>query len=467
MGKATENPLEGIPPHDESAEAGVLGSMLCDERAAGAAVELLVPEDFYVPRHQLLFDLFRDLYDKHPDLDPLLVQSALEKRGLLERVGGKEIVGRLIEETPNAANVERYCRIVRERAEERELIQGAGQIIRLCKGLDDSGEGSLVERAEELIFKIADRRVANEPVTIQSVLEEVVDEAERHISARRCGQSVELPALPTGFADLDKKLAGGLWPGEVIIVAARPSVGKTTLAINIARRIACRPPEKKPQAVAIFSLEMRKEQISKNILCGEARISSSKMRTYQFDEEDYVVVKSAVQNLQNAPIFIDDTPGISPSELRARARRLYHRENVRLLVIDYLQLMTLSKRTDTREQAVAEMSRQVKQIARELDIPVILLSQLRRPIQGQESRKPELSDLRESGSIEQDADVVLLLHREADEADETRYGNVTDVIVKKNRNGETGMVRLSFIGDQLRFENYEPDFESSGIPAGI
>lgn len=469
MASGAENPLERVPSHDEAAEVGVLGAMLCDERAASLAVELLVKEDFYLPRHQILFDLFSDLHEAQPDLDILYVQSELERRGLVERVGGKDIIGRLVEDVPTAANIERYCRIVRDRAVERELVNCAGRIVQMCQNPDTSamadGETPLVGQVEQMVFEIADRRAGNEPTSIQSVLDGVINEAERALEARREGRELECPAIATGFQDLDNKFAGGMWPGEVIIVAARPSVGKTTLSINIARKVACRPAEKNPIGVGVFSLEMPKEQVSKNILCGEARVSSKKMRTYSFDEEDYEVVQAAVRNLQNAPIFIDDTPGLTPAELRARARRLYHRDNVRLLVVDYLQLMQTNRRHDSREQAVAELSRQVKHLARELNIPIILLSQLRRPVQGSENKKPNLTDLRESGSIEQDADVVIMLHREIDENGVMTFD--TTAIVQKNRNGETGDIKLSFFPDQFRFENYVPEMAGASDMVGV
>jgi replicative DNA helicase len=455
---ASENPLERIPPHDETAEMGVLGSMLSDAHAAGVGVELLVAEDFYLPRHQVLFALLAELHQQQPDLDPVFVRSELERRGLVERVGGRETLGRLIEGTPTPANIERYCRIVRDRALERSLLQAAGQIIQITQR-PEPGETSqdLVQRAEELIFKIADTRSGNEPVSIQSVLNQVLDEAERHVQARREGRELPSPALPTGFADLDRKyLAGGMWPGEVVIVAARPGGGKTTLGINVALNVACRPPEK-AKAVGLFSMEMPKEQISKNMLCREARISSTKMRTYAFDEDDYATVKQAAVALKAAPIFIDDTPGLRPNELRERARRLRHRENISLVVIDYLQLMQPGGRHDNREQAVADLSRQVKQLARELKIPVVLLSQLRRAPPEREGQPPTISDLRESGAIEQDADVIIMLHQSLDRETGTRNQRDIKAIIQKNRNGPIGPVDLSYFPDHFRFADYAPE----------
>jgi len=457
MAAGSANPFERIPPHDAASEAGVLGAMLIDERAAGVAVELLVTGDFYVPRHQILYKLFSDLYQQTPHLDMLYIKSELDRRGMTAQVGGKEVVDQLVVDTPTAANVELYCRVVRDRAVERELLNGAAQIVRMIQepGADEGG-GALMERAEQLIFQVAEKRTSNETVSIQSVLETIVEEAGRVMEARRQGLEIPSPAVATGFHDMDKMFSGGLWPGEVIVIAARPSVGKTTFAINIARKVSCKPPEKKPVPVAIFSLEMPKEQVSKNLLCAQAGIASDKMRRYAFDEQDFEIVRDAARSLQTAPLFIDDSPGLTVGELRARARRLYHRDGVRLFLIDYLQLMQAGSRHDNREQAVAELSRQVKLIARELGVPIVLLSQLRRPLQGHENEPPKLTDLRESGAIEQDADVVIMLHRELDSATNT-YSNNIRVIVQKNRNGELGEVKLNYFPHKFQFEPFYPE----------
>ena len=459
--------LESIPRHDEAAEQGVLGCMLSDERAASVAVELLVEQDFYLPRHQLLFTLFKELHQQQPDLDLLYVGSELDRRGLTERVGGKDVPGRLLEATPNPGNVERYCRIVRERATERKLIEAAVRIIEGCKSpTPDEDAQALLNRAEALIYNIADERGGQDVSSMHDLLEHVLSEAQKHVDARARNEEIPLPCIATGFGEIDNLLAGGLWPGEVIIVAARPSVGKTTFAINVARKMAVKPPERNPVPVAIFSLEMPAEQISKNILCAEARISSAKMRRYQFDEQEFENVRFVAGNLQRAPIYVDDAKGLTPSELRARARRLCHRQGVRMFVVDYLQLMTSDRRSDSREQEVAELSRNVKALARELNVPIILLSQLKRPPAGSENKKPQLSDLRESGSIEQDADVVIMLHREL-EAETGLRTTDTTAIVQKNRNGETGDVRLTFFPHELRFETFAPDAITAGMPAGV
>lgn len=463
----SENPLERIPPHDETAEMSVLGSMMIEERAAGIAVEMLVEDDFYLPRHQLLFGLFVELHEKQPDMDPVFIRSELEQRGLYERIGGRESLGRIMENTPSPANIGRYCSIVRDRALERSLLRVAAQIIDTCHHPEPGLESKvLVARAEELIFEIGDKRSHGEPVAIVDVLGSVLSDAEKHMEARREGRELPSPATATGYTKLDDMLSGGMWPGEVIIIAARPGGGKTTLGLNIVLNAANRPREKNPVPSAFFSLEMPREQISKNMLCREARIPSQKMRRYTFDENDYQEVLHASQQLKQAPIFIDDTPGLSPGELRARARRLRHREKIGLLVIDYLQLMQPGKHHDSREQAVADMSRQTKNLARELEVPVILLSQLRRPPQGQENVAPTISDLRESGSIEQDADVVIMLHMQTDRETGTRNQREIRAHIQKNRNGPIGPVDLSYFPDQFRFENYAPEFAGAPVAVG-
>lgn len=460
----SENPLERIPPNDEAAEMSVLGSMMIEERAATIAVEMLVTDDFYLPRHQVLFDLFHELHQQQPDLDPVFVRSELDRRGLYERIGGRETLGRIMENTPSPANIERYCSIVRDRALERSLLRAAAQIIESCHTPEPGVESqTLVGRAEELIFEIGDKRSHGEPVAIVDVLSSVLSDAEKHMEARRKGEELPSPASATGYAKLDEMLSGGLWPGEVIILAARPGGGKTTLAINFALNAANRPREKNPIPTAFFSLEMPEKQITKNMLCREARVSSQKMRRYVFDENDYQEVLHASQQLKQAPIFIDDTPGLTPGEMRARARRLRHRENIGLIIIDYLQLMQPGRRYDSREQAVADMSRQTKSLARELSIPVILLSQLRRPPQGQENSAPTISDLRESGSIEQDADVVMMLHMQTDRTTGTRNQKDIRAHIQKNRNGPIGPVDLSYFPDQFRFENYAPELQGAPV----
>ncbi|MCY3021883.1 MAG: replicative DNA helicase [Planctomycetota bacterium] len=455
--------LEQVPPYDERAEVGVLGSMLIDARAADVAIEELKAEDFYLPRHRTIFSVFSRLFQKHENVDEVFLCSELEREGLLEAVGGRDMIGRLITDTPSAASVESYCAIVRARAVERELIEAAGKILKLVREPSSQGGDALVEAAEQMVYDIADKRTTDDAVPMTKLMAEVLAEAEKTVAARRAGQEIDLGVLPTDYPDLDRLLAGGLWPGELLVMAARPGMGKTTFAINIVRHVSLGR-EARVKPAAIFSLEMPNRQIAKNILSAVTSIPTHKMRGYDFTDQEFEDVKQADKALRLAPIYIDDTPGISVSQLRARSRRLRHRHGVKLIVVDYLQLMRgPANRKDNREQEVAEISRSLKELARELKISVIVLSQLnrspeQRDIKGN-MRLPQLSDLRESGAIEQDADVVVMLYRPEyyDVEKLQRPVSVGEALVLKNRNGATGRVKLTFFKEFLRFETYTPE----------
>ena len=460
-----ESNLEKVPPFDESAERGVLGAMLIEAQAAYIAVEELKAEDFYLPRHRTLFKVLTELFQRTENLDELVVVSELNRQGLLESVGGRDEIGKLIIDTPSAAGVENYCRLVRERAIERELIIGAATILQKVQQPGAGRIQDLIEEAEQIIFKISDTRASNDAVPMIELMSDALDSAEKVQAAKREGREIESPALPTHFVDLDRLLSGGLWPGELIIIAGRPSMGKTTFAINIARQISVGH-EKSVKPTAIFSLEMPREQVAKNILCAQAGLSAQRMRRYDFDEKEFEDLRFWGKVLQEAPIFIDDTSGISINALRARVRRLRQRQDVRLVVIDYLQLMQGPPgKRDNREQEVAEISRGLKAIAREMKIPVIVLSQLNRSAEKRDNdKRPQLSDLRESGSIEQDADVVIMLYREEyyNLEKNAEHLNVGDAMVMKNRNGPVGNVKLTFQKDILRFVSYTPDQQAAG-----
>lgn len=456
--------LEGIPPHDESAEVGVLGSMLMDARAADIAIEELKESDFYLPRHRLLFSVICTLFQKQEKLDEVYIKGELTRRGLLEAVGGEEIFDRLILETPSPANVEAYCRLVRDRAIERELIDGAGKILKMVHEPSSEDSESLVEAAEKIVYDITDKRTSEDAIPIVQLMNSALREAELVQVARREGREIESPALPTEFVELDRLLSGGFWPGELIVIAGRPSMGKTTFAINIVRQVSVGN-EKHVRPTAIFSLEMPKEQVAKNILCAQAEIPGYKMRRYEFSEKEYEKVQFFGKVLQQAPIYIDDTSALSISALRARCRRLRHRHDVRLVVVDYLQLMRgPANRRDSREQEVAEISRSLKSIARDLKIPLVVLSQLNRSAEKRENddKRPQLSDLRESGAIEQDADVVIMLYRAEyyDLEQNAKNINVGEALILKNRNGPVGQVKLTFHKDILRFSSHVPDHEA-------
>jgi len=468
-GVSADKLLEQVPPYDERAEAGVLGSMLMDAQAAAVAIEELTAEDFYLPRHRLVFAVFSELFHKHKtDVDELLLCSELERRNALEEAGGREAIGRLMMETPSPGNVESYCKVVRDRAIERELIEAAGKMLRLAREPSAADSQDLVDAAEKMVYDIADKRTTEDAVPMTTLMEQALAEAEQVQAAHREGREVLCPALRTHYDDLDKLFSGGLWPGELIVIAGRPSMGKTTFALNIARRATTDDlADVKP--TAIFSLEMPKEQVAKNILCAIANLSGQKMRRCDFNEEEYSVLQSAAEALKKAPIFIDDTSALSMSQLRARCRRLRHYEDLRLVIVDYLQLMrgAQSGRIN-REQEVAELSRGLKALARDLKIPVVVLSQLNRSAERRENedKRPQLSDLRESGAIEQDADVVIMLYRpEYYELEgNAKSENTGEALVMKNRNGPVGKIVLTFRKDILRFDSYvQPRSVAAGV----
>jgi replicative DNA helicase len=391
----------------------------------------------------------------------------LKKTGKLDDVGGPDALSRLVETTGSAASIEAYCRIVREHAIQRELIVAAGKILISIQEPDGRDCQQLVDSAEKLVYDISDNRSSGDAVSMTDILSLIGQQAESAMQARRENRELESPAVSTRFEELDRLLAGGLWPGELIILAGRPSMGKTTFAINIARKVAV-DHERKRRPVAIFSLEMPKEQVAKNIVCAEARVSGYKMRNYSFDESEYNEVVSASRVLQQAPIHIDDTSGLTVEQLRARCRRLKHRHGIGLVIVDYLQLMAPSpgSKRGNRQEEVSEISRGLKGIARELNVPMIVLSQLNRSMEKRDNddRRPALSDLRDSGAIEQDADVVIMLYREEYYDIEQNKENINhgEALVQKNRNGAVGMAKLTFIKDQLRFESYFPDHPVEG-----
>ena len=464
-GKAIDKLLEQVPPYDERAEVGVLGSMLMDSSAAAVAIEELKTEDFYLPRHRIIFKTFSELYEtQRSDIDELLLCSVLERQDLLASVGGNEAVGRLIMDTPSPAGIEGYCRLVRGRAIERELIETAGQMLRMARAPSAAESQELVEAAEKMVYAIADKRMTKNVVTMTGLMANVMVEAEKVQAAHREGQEVPNPALPTRYPELDKLFSGGLWPGELVVIAGRPSMGKTTFALNIARHVSVGN-ENEVKPCAVFSLEMPREQVAKNLLCALTRLPGQRMRRYDFNEQDFEILKSGTAALNSAPLFIDDTSGLSLSQLRARCRRLRRFEKIELVIVDYLQLMQGSPFAKNREQEVAELSRGLKALARDLRIPVIVLSQLNRAAERRENedKRPQLADLRESGAIEQDADVVIMLYRQEyyDLGSNAKSENTGEALVLKNRNGPVGKVALTFLKDILLFESYSPETHSA------
>ena len=457
--------MERVPPHDELAETSVLGAMMNDERAASIAVEVLNERDFYVGRHKTLFRALRTYFNQTQNLDLVVVKNCLKRDGLLDDVGGMDELARMYEAPGSPASIENYCHLVREFAIQRELLEAAAKILMNVQDPGGKDCAELVDIAEKLVYDISDNRKKEDAVSMTSILDDLSSKAEAAQAILRAGGELISEALPTRFVELDNLMAGGLWPGELIIIAGRPGMGKTTLALNIARKIAADHPEKR-KAVAIFSLEMPHEQIGKNILCAEAHVDGKRMRNFNFDENDYNEVVSAARVLQQSPIFIDDTSGLTVEQLRARCRRLKHRNNIALVVVDYLQLMRPSEGTEkfNRQEQVSQISRGLKSIAAELKLPMIVLSQLNRSMEKKDSndKRPSLSDLRDSGAIEQDADIVLMLYRPEyyDVEQNKNHVNIAEAAIQKNRNGEVGNVKLTFIKNELRFETHLPEHDA-------
>ncbi|UCD58967.1 MAG: replicative DNA helicase [Candidatus Hydrogenedentota bacterium] len=454
MARKETSALTKVPPHNREAEQSVLGAMLFDERAVGQTIEKLRDGHFYDEAHRRIFRAVVDLYNQSSPIDLVSVSDRLRELGELESVGGSTYLAQLLDIVPTVAHVDYYSRIVLEKSWLRELLGAATEIM-----TDAYGEGPEVEevldRAEKRIFDIVERRVSTSVVSVEELVHPVFKWVDDLYNDRR-----EVTGIPTGFADLDTMLRG-LQKSDLIIVAGRPSMGKTSFALNIAEHVGVR----EKGAVAIFSLEMGKHQLVLRMLCSEARSNELNLRSLQtgyFDARLYPFLTDAAGRLAQAKIFIDDSPSISAMEIRAKARMLKARKQLDLIIIDYLQLMEeRGRRPENRQQEIATISRHLKALARELEVPVVALSQLSRAVERREENRPQLADLRESGAIEQDADVVLMLYREEyyyrlqspnKEVPENLL-NKAEVIVAKQRNGPTGVIDLNFFGDQVRFEN--------------
>lgn len=437
-------------PESLAAEAAVLGSMIVDPACIGEVIEYLGAggtEAFYRVEHQIIYDTIVHLYDTNRGIgvDGVLVRENLEKNKQLEEIGGTEYLQKIVDTVPSSANALFYARIIKDKLLLRQLIQAATDI--LSEAYDVGGETDLkLDQAEQKIFAIADQKITG----ASSNLKDLVTSAYELIEKR---QGHHVTGLATGYFELDEQTCG-LQNGEMIIIAGRPSMGKTALALNIAEHIGV--VEQMP--VAIFSLEMGRQQLAERFLCSNSRIESQLVRKGMLSTAHFEELVKACGTLSETPIYIDDTAGLTPLELRAKARRLKSRHNIRCVMLDYLQLMSLGfGRIESRQQEITAISRHIKGLARELDIPVVVLSQLNRSPEGREGHKPRMSDLRESGSIEQDADVVMLLHREDYyHRGEEGYqeNNNAELIIAKQRNGPTGTIKLSFLEKITRFENY-------------
>ena len=441
--------LGKVPPHDEDAEQAVLGSMLTDNDAVMAAVEVLKEDAFYREDNKIIYQAILNLYSKSEPIDIITLKDELESVGKFEQVGGFEYLASLPDKVPTTANVQKYIKIVEEKSVLRNLIKTANEIIELGYNPTEDVE-DIMDGAEKKIFDIMQSKNTKSYTPIKDVLVESFTNLEKLYN-----QKQHVTGVPTQFCDLDDKTAG-LHGSELILVAARPAMGKTAFALNIATNAALRA----NVPVAIFSLEMSKDQLVNRMLCSEAMVDSNKVRTGKLDEEDWTKLAEAIGPLSEAGVYIDDTPGISVMEIRTKCRKLKMEKNIGLVVIDYLQLISGSnKRNGSREQEISEISRSLKVLAKELNVPVIALSQLSRAVEQRDDHRPMLSDLRESGAIEQDADIVMFLYRDDYYNKESAEKDIAEVIIAKQRGGSTGTVKLYWMGNYTKFVNIERRFD--------
>lgn len=447
-----------LPPQSIEAEQAVLGAILIDNDALPKALEILDPDDFYKQSHRKIFNTMTELFNKNEPIDLVTLTDYLKKKDAVESIGGVSYLSSLVNMVPTAANIKYHSKIVREKALLRGLLRSANEIVNKVYEDNLSAE-ELVDYAERLIFEISDKKIKSSFVTLREVIKGTFEMIEHLYSKEE-----RVTGVPSGFRDLDK-LTSGFQKGEFVVVGGRPSMGKTAFILNIAQHVGARLRE----PVAIFSLEMAKEQVALRMLCSEAMVNSNSIRKGFIKKDDWHKLTAAASNLIDAPIFIDDSSSISVLELRAKARRLKLEHGLSLLIVDYLQLMRGMGTFERREQEISEISRSLKALAKELSIPVIAVSQLNRTVEQRRPPKPILADLRESGAIEQDADVILFLYRdEIYNRDNPSNKGEAEVIIAKQRNGPTGVVNLTFISDSTRFLNrtdreYHPPVEEEEI----
>lgn len=431
-----------LPPQNLDAEVSLLGAVLIDEEVLGRVSDVIEANDFYDKRHKAIYDAMMQLFETHKPVDLLTLSEELKKKDMLEPIGGVNYLSELTNMVPTAANAEHYANIITQKAMRRRLIRASSGIAEL--GFDeDKPISELLEKAEAEIFAVSDKNLRKDLVSLEQILTESFDRLEE--LSKNKGQ---IRGVPTGFRDLDNLLAG-FQRSDLMILAGRPAMGKSAFAMNLAHNIAVQA----KQAVLIFSLEMSKDQLVDRMLADESGVNSWNIRTGNLSDEDFEKISHAMGVLAEAPIYIDDTPGLSVLEMRTKARREMHNHQLGLIVVDYLQLMSGSSRSygDNRVQEISEISRGLKLIARELNVPVLALSQLSRSVESRNPPHPQLSDLRESGSIEQDADIVMFIYREDYYKPETDRQHITDIMIRKHRSGPTGTVELYFQADKQRF----------------
>ncbi len=441
--------LGKVPPHDVEAEQAVLGSMLTDKDAVISAIEVLKEEDFYRTDNKSIYEAILNLYNRAEPIDIITVKAELESLGKFEQVGGLEYLASLPDKVPTTANAMKYIKIVEEKSTLRNLIKTANEIIEL--GYDPTEDVSdIMEGAEKKIFNIMQNNDKKSYAAIKDVLVDSFTQLEELYNRKQ-----HITGVPSGFTELDYKTAG-FHGSDLVLIAARPAMGKSAFALNIATNAAVRA----NVPVAIFSLEMSKEQMVNRILCSEAMVDSNKVRTGKLEEDDWTKLAGSIGPLSDAEIYIDDTPGISVMEIRAKCRKLKLEKNIGMVVIDYLQLVQGSnKRNGSREQEISEISRSLKILAKELNVPVIALSQLSRAVEQRPDHRPMLSDLRESGAIEQDADIVMFLYRDDYYNKESEKKDIAEVIIAKHRGGSLGTVELLWLGSYTKFVNLEKRFD--------
>ena len=438
--------MEKLLPQNIEAECGVLGSIIIDPEAIVQVSDFLRADDFYRDAHRTIYEVIMRLFEEHEPADFITICDELERNNKLEEVGGASYITSLINQVPTSGNVEYYGRIVERTSILRRLIHAAGQIAALAYDSDDAD--AALEKAEQLIFNIGQRHVRSDFAHISEILAEYMNKLDQLHEHRG-----SIVGVPTGFADLDR-LTGGLQKSDLIVLAARPGLGKTSLALSLANNSAVRH----QRSVAIFSLEMSKEQLAQRLLSMDAGIDQQRLRTGWIEDDEWDRIVIARDTLEEASIWIDDTASISTTELRSKARRLQAQEGVDLIIIDYLQLMQATiggKRNENRVQEISEISRSLKALARELNVPVLALAQLSRAVESRQSKVPQLSDLRESGSIEQDADIVMFIYRDDVYNQDTEKKNIADIIVAKHRNGPLDEISLYFQASQTRFRDLE------------
>ncbi len=446
--------MRKVPPQSLEAEMSILGGVLLDNEAINRALEVIRPEEFYRESHRKIFRAMIDLSNNGEPCDLITLTTILKKKGELEDAGGGAYLATLVDFVPTAANIAFYCRIVKEKAVARNLITAATEIV--TKSFDEqSNVDELLDHAQKTIFEISENKLKPAFFPVKDILKDTIRNIEKLYEKKD-----HVTGVPTGFLDMDSMTAG-FQRGDLIIVAGRPSMGKTAFALNLGQHAAIHADQK--TAVAIFSLEMSKEQLVTRLLCSESKIDASRLRTGHLIDADWSRLMTGAGKLHDAPIYIDDTPAITVLEMRAKCRRLKAEKNLGMVIVDYLQLMRGGANIESRQQEISEISRSLKALAKELDIPVIALSQLNRGLESRTDKRPMMSDLRESGAIEQDADVIMFVYRDAVYCDacKRRDGSCTteghdrqaEVIIGKQRNGPIGTVNLIFNGEYTKFEN--------------